>query len=69
MPLKDRRIGQHGVVLLRRLPLGGQLGIAGIRNSCGVGGFYVRVVFLTQKLSHQRVKQKPQRHNAASRRQ
>ena len=67
--LRDRRIGQHSIVLLCRLPLGGQFGIIGVRNNCGVSGFHVRMIFFTQKFSYQRVKQKPQRHNTASRRQ
>lgn len=64
-----RLAGQHGVILLRRLPLGGQFGIIGVRDGGGVGGFYVRMIPFAQKLSHQWVKQQPQRSNAASRRQ
>ena len=64
-----RRAGQHGVVLLRGFTLNGQLGVLGVRDNCGVGGFDVRVVFLTQKFSHQRVKQQSQRRNATSCRQ
>ena len=67
--LRDRRIGQHGVILLCRLPLGGQLGIIGVLYGRGIGCLHVGVVLFTQKFSHQRVKQKPQRHNTASRRQ
>ena len=33
--------GQHGVILLRRLPLGGQFGIIGVLDSRGVSGFHV----------------------------
>ena len=64
-----RLAGQHSVVLLRGLPLGSQFGIIGVFNSGGVDCFYVRVVFLTQKFSHQRIKHQPQRCNTASRRQ
>ena len=67
--LRDRRIGQHDVVLLCGFTLGGQLGVVGILDSGCVAGFYVRMIFFAQKFSHQRVKQKPQRHNTASRRQ
>ena len=51
-----RCAGQHGVILLRRLPLGGQFGIIGVRDGGGVGGFYVRMIPFAQKFSHQRVK-------------
>ena len=39
--LRDHCIGQHGVILLRRLPLGGQLGIVGARYGRDIGGFYI----------------------------
>ena len=45
--LRDRRIGQHGVILLRRLPLGGQFSIVSIFDSCGVGSFHIGVVLFT----------------------
>ena len=61
--------GQHGVVLLRGFPLGSQLDVIGVRDSCGVGGFYVRMIPFAQKFSRQRIKHQPQRRNAASRRQ
>ena len=61
--------GQHGVVLLCGFTLGSQLGVVGICNGLGVGGFHIRMILFTQKFSHQRVKQKPQRHSTASRRQ
>lgn len=48
MPLpQNGRIGQHGVVLLRRLPLGGQLGIVGALDGRSVVGLYVRMVLFT----------------------
>ena len=51
--LRDRRIGQHSIVLLCRLPLGGQLGIVGICNGCGVGGFHIGMIFLVHQLADQ----------------
>ena len=39
-----RRAGQHSVVLLRRLPLGSQLGIVGVLDGGGVGGFHIRMI-------------------------
>ena len=67
--LSDSCAGQHGVVLLCGFTLGGQLGIVSVFDGGGVGGFYIGVVLFIQEFSHQWVKQKPQRHNAASRRQ
>ena len=67
--LSNSCAGQHGIILLCCLPLGGQLGFVGVFDGGGVGGFYVRVVFLTQKFSRQRIKHQPQRCNTASRRQ
>ena len=64
-----RRAGQHGVVLLRGFTLNGQLGVIGVRDNCGVGGFHIGMILFIQEFSHQRVKQKPQRCNTASRRQ
>lgn len=64
-----RRAGQYSIVPLCGFTLGSQLDVIGVRNSGGVGGFYVRVVFLTQNFSHQRVKHQAQRHNTESRRQ
>jgi len=45
--LRDRRIGQHGVILLRRLPLGSQLGIVGVLDGGSVGSFHIGVVLFT----------------------
>ena len=61
--------GQHSIVLRCGFALGGQLGIVGVFDSGYVAGFYVRMILFTQKFSHQWVKQKAQRHNAASCRQ
>ena len=68
-PLCDGRAGQHGVVLLCGFTLGGQLGVVGVRDNCGVGGFHIGMILFIQEFSHQWVKQKPQRHSTASRRQ
>ena len=43
----SHRAGQHSVILLRRLPLGGQLGIVSVFDGGGVGGFYIGVVLFT----------------------
>ena len=61
--------GQHGVVLLCGFTLGSQLGVVGICNGLGVGGFHIRMILLTYQLTDQWVKQQPQCRNTASRRQ
>ena len=61
-----RCAGQHIIVLLRRLPLGGQFGVIGVSDGGGVGGFHIRMILLTYQLTDQWVKQQPQRRNAAS---
>ena len=51
------------------LPLGGQLGVIGVRDNCGVGGFHIGMILFIQEVSHQWVKHQPQSCNTASRRQ
>ena len=51
--LRDRRIGQHGVILLRRLPLGSQFGIVGVLDGRGVDSFYIGVVLFAHQLTDQ----------------
>ena len=45
----DRRLTpQHGVIHLRRPPLGRQLRIVGVRNGGGIHRLHIRVISLTQ---------------------
>ena len=67
--LRDRRIGQHGVVLLCGFTLGGQLGIVGVFDGRSIGCLHIGVISFAYQLTNQWIEKQPQRHNAASCRQ
>ena len=51
----SRRAGEHSVVLLRGLPLGGQFDVIGVLNGGGISGFHIRMIFLAYQLTDQRI--------------